>query len=350
MSIDDFHKLMRLLEERLNSDTQKCNSLYKDCEGQKLESVIVDELRTIAAEERLVCKVEQTPKFSFPDIEIDGIYGVEVKTTNKDHWTSTGSSIIESTRKPNIIDVYLLFGKLGGERAEFLCKPYGNCLSEIAVTHSPRYRINMTLPNNENILSKMGIQYDNFRKLDDREKIETVKRYYTHVANGKEMPWWMGSDESDTVPINLKLYGDVENDRKNEIITTLYILFPEIFDSNYERVILYLCSNLNIVCKNVRDLFTSGGSISKLGDKQLADKAPQIILQLYNLRYKLLHMLREPPTQLLQDIKTYWNIVVEVDKIEHKWIELAQDALNRNNKYKTKYGKLPLIRDVLYME
>ena len=40
MSIEDFHKLMRLLEERLNSDTQKRNSLYKDCEGQKLESVL----------------------------------------------------------------------------------------------------------------------------------------------------------------------------------------------------------------------------------------------------------------------------------------------------------------------
>lgn len=40
MSIEDFHKLMRLLEERLNSDIQKCNSLYKDCEGQKLESVL----------------------------------------------------------------------------------------------------------------------------------------------------------------------------------------------------------------------------------------------------------------------------------------------------------------------
>lgn len=40
MSIKDFHNLMRLLEERLNSDTEKCNSLYKDCEGQKSESVL----------------------------------------------------------------------------------------------------------------------------------------------------------------------------------------------------------------------------------------------------------------------------------------------------------------------
>ena len=39
----------------------------------------------------------------------------------------------------------MLFGKLGGKTAEFKCRPYEDCLSDIAVTHSPRYLINMEL-------------------------------------------------------------------------------------------------------------------------------------------------------------------------------------------------------------
>ena len=79
----------------------------------------------------------------FPDIIAEKYYGVEVKSTKENHWTSTGSSIVESTRDKNVENIYMLFGKLGGKTAEFKCRPYEDCLSDIAVTHSPRYLINM---------------------------------------------------------------------------------------------------------------------------------------------------------------------------------------------------------------
>lgn len=38
----------------------------------------------------------------FPDIIAEKYYGVEVKSTKENHWTSTGSSIVESTRDKNV--------------------------------------------------------------------------------------------------------------------------------------------------------------------------------------------------------------------------------------------------------
>ena len=74
----------------------------------------------------------------------------------------------------------MLFGKLGGTPPEFKCKPYQDCLYDIAVTHSPRYLINMELEKNETIFSKMGTTYDDLRTSPD--SIEQVRNYYRNKA------------------------------------------------------------------------------------------------------------------------------------------------------------------------
>ena len=81
----------------------------------------------------------------FPDILAEKYYGIEVKSTVSDSWTSTGSSIVETTRIKDVEDIYMLFGKLGGDVPQFKCRPYQDVLYDIAVTHSPRYLINMEL-------------------------------------------------------------------------------------------------------------------------------------------------------------------------------------------------------------
>lgn len=83
---------------------------------------------------------------------------------------------MESTRDKNVENIYMLFGKLGGKTAEFKCRPYEDCLSDIAVTHSPRYLINMELTKEQTIFSKMGVAYDQLRNAPD--SIEIVRKYY----------------------------------------------------------------------------------------------------------------------------------------------------------------------------
>lgn len=58
---------------------------------------------------------------------------------------------MESTRNKDVERIYMTFGKLGGSPA-FITKPYEDCLSEIVVTHYPRYLINMKLEHGNTIL------------------------------------------------------------------------------------------------------------------------------------------------------------------------------------------------------
>lgn len=99
----------------------------------------------------------------FPDIQAEKYYGVEVKTTSTNTWKSIGSSIVESTRIEDVSMIYMLFGKLGGDYAEFRCKPYEECLDNISLTHQPRYQIDMELDKKTGeYLSKDEIDYDDF--------------------------------------------------------------------------------------------------------------------------------------------------------------------------------------------
>lgn len=143
----------------------------------------------------------------FLDFQAEQYYGVEVKTTASDTWKSIGSSIVESTRIEDVSMIYMLFGKLGGDYAEFRCKPYEECLDNISLPHQPRYQIDMELDKKkrENIFQKMKIDYDDFRVLGEREKIHKVRQFFRSSAKeGYEMPWWIGDEESETsVPIPL---------------------------------------------------------------------------------------------------------------------------------------------------
>lgn len=141
-----FAEFMLQTENYLNDKALNDHSLYKKCTCYELEDVALNALREVSSSTPF--RKEEINLISgakFPDIVAEHYYGVEVKSTKENSWKSTGSSIVESTRIEDVESIYMLFGKLGGEYAEFLCKPYQDCLSNIAVTHSPRYLIDMEL-------------------------------------------------------------------------------------------------------------------------------------------------------------------------------------------------------------
>jgi len=49
-----------------------------------------------------------------------------------------------------------LFGKLSTP-VEFRCRKYEECLFDVAITHSPRYLIDMEIGKDESIFAKIGI-------------------------------------------------------------------------------------------------------------------------------------------------------------------------------------------------
>lgn len=112
----------------------------------------------------------------------------------------------------------MLFGKLGGKYAEFKCRPYQDVLSEITVTHSPRYLINMNLTSGETIFDKMGTTYDELRTSED--SISQVREYYRKKANkNDQMPWWISDNDSEPINMNLRLWATLPEDENLTIWT-----------------------------------------------------------------------------------------------------------------------------------
>lgn len=264
---DAFAEFMEMAENEFNSRALSSPGLYCKCTSHELEEVAVSLLKDIAPQTPFSKDdIKLVSGFRFPDIVAGKNYGIEVKSTCKNHWTSTGSSIVESTRDDNIENIYMLFGKLGGTPAEFRCRPYGECLSGIAVTHSPRYLINMDIAPSETIFRKMNTTYDEFRKSDTA--IETVREYYYKKAKleGKEeMPWWFSSADTSS-SVNVRLWSSCSREEKVILKAKMIVLFPEILERQYANMALWLCSYHSIIIHNARDIMSASGQYRRFRD------------------------------------------------------------------------------------
>ena len=278
----------------------------------------------------------------FPDIQAEQYYGVEVKTTASDTWKSVGSSIVESTRIEDVSMIYMLFAKLGGDFAEFRCKPYEDCLDNISLTHQPRYQIDMELEEKkrENIFQKMKIDYNSFRILEEKEKIQKVRTYFRSTAKeGYEMPWWIGDEESEaSVPMTIRFLNDLSLEEKKQITVRMFILFPELFSNQgktkYKRAALWLCSRQALICSNNRDFFTAGGQVTEIGTYHFDHTVPQILKRLYDSKDEVIALLSHPDKALADDINELWTL--ECNPIYYKtcWLNMMQNVFNTNSELK----------------
>ncbi len=276
LALSAFTDFMAKTVAQLNAIAEKSTASVRSLSPGGVEQLCVETMKSLCDEspfspEDIVLVSGQ----SFPDIIATPFYGVEVKTTQADHWKSTGSSIIESTRRPDVERIFMLFGKLGG-KPEFRCRPYEECLYDITVTHSPRYLIDMDTPYTETIFYKMGIEYDTLRT--SKHSIADVRKYYRAKAlreNRKEMPWWLDENPEKDSGMMVKLWESIPTPQKNHIKHQMLVLFPEdIIKSNYPVLALWLVAYYKIVCPNVRDQFSAGGQAKLLNDEPLPIPVP----------------------------------------------------------------------------
>lgn len=295
---DDFANFMSATTDALKADGKSRHDYYVSRNGDKLEEDVLVCMKSKAKDFRFDpdCISKTLPQH-FPDIISNNYFGVEVKSTKNNSWQSTGSSIVESLRDENIKKVFMLFGILSKDNVDFRCKPYEQCLYEIAVTHSPRYLINMDLKETDStIFEKMNVDYDTFRQLGDAQ-IDKVRDYYRkkyRSKNAKTLPWWIG-DSTDTANYELKLLSDLDEDTKDFFMLMCYALFPEVLGTDldkFRRPALWMCTRHSVICSNIRDQFSAGGT----GDIYINDKlkwkdVPKVICNMlpYLQNIKLLY-------------------------------------------------------------
>lgn len=329
-----FADFMLLTEQCLNEKTKQTKGLFKDCGGQKMEKVALEALQEVAPQtpfRKEEIKIVSGAKF--PDIQAEQYYGVEVKTTQRDAWTSLGSSIVESTRIKDVSMIYLLFAKMGGEAVEFRCRPYEDCLFNISLTHQPRYQIDMDLEatHRKNIFQKMQVDYNTFRVLEEKEKIARVKQYFRSISNPEhEMQWWIGEECS--VPMTVRFLNDLSVDEKKEITAEMFVLFPEVFSNSptkFQRAALWLCTRHSLICSNIRDFFTAGGKVTSLGGMTFSDGVPQIVKKLYDNRNFVRSMLKHPSECLESDMCEMWSLKCPPKCYETYWLNALRSVFKQ---------------------
>lgn len=279
----EFDGLLNSTISELNIHAQKSSNKVATLLGRNLEPYVRDIMTDLAVGTVFENSIELIGGQKFPDIVAKKYYGIEVKTTTQNHWKTTGNSVLEGTRVDNVERIFMLFAKLASP-IEFRCRPYEEVLSEVVVTHSPRYLIDMNLEKGNTIFDKIKTPYDTLRK--NENPIRPIVDYYKSKLKPGEELWWMDA-ENDSKPSNIviKIWNNLSLKEKQELKNRSMVYFPELFGNKgdkFGRLAIWLVTREAVICPNVRDLFTAGGKRDYTVGNKIYPKVPRIFLNLFD--------------------------------------------------------------------
>jgi hypothetical protein len=315
----EFNILLNSTITELNSHAKKSAKTISALAGNKLEPFVKDVMTDLAIGTPFENSIECIGGQRFPDIIAKKYYGIEVKTTTQNHWKTTGNSVLESTRVENVERIFMLFAKLASP-IEFRCRAYEECLSEVVVTHSPRYLIDMNLEKGKTIFDKIKMPYDTLRKKEN--PIRPIVDYYKSKLKPGEDLWWMDQDNSRASNIVIKIWANLSAKEKQEVKNKAMVYFPELFSNSgdkFARLAIWLVTREGVVCPNIRDLFTAGGKGQILVGKKTYKNIPRIFLNLFDNLDFIIETIGQTSSIELSD---YWCIKTSEKKKIADWIEL----------------------------
>lgn len=292
--------------------------------SSEMEAIVYSSLVKAATGTNFDGKINRGTLHAFPDITVDNTFGVEVKMTVGNKWTSVGNSILEGTRVESVEEVFVFFVKVGGN-IDIKHRLYQDCLSDITVTHSPRYSIDMDLPTGKSIFDKIGIKYNDLR--NKQNPIKYIKEYYRKQLSEGEELWWI-DQESTSTPI-IKGFGNLSQEERDRYISESMILFPEIFGNSnlkFSRPSAYLFTEFGALSSNLRDKFTAGGQ-AKIKINGSTISVPKILLKLLLRSKEISKTIKAmDPNKLMH----YWR----VDSVKSPAIDLWKDLLKKHSSWK----------------
>jgi len=208
---------------------------------------------------------------AFPDIGI-GEYGIEVKFTLNDEWRSIANSVLETNRIEDVLYVYLLFGKTGGD-SDVKWAEYEKSVMHVRTSHVPRFEVQIDAK--EPLFDIMGIPYDEFRKLEMHEKMKYIRQYARQRLKKGERLWWLDDSVENVhaLPIQARLFTELEQSEKIKLRAEAILLCPQIVKSGrtknkYDDVVLFLLTYHGVVCHQARDMFAAGSVSNPENDDQ----------------------------------------------------------------------------------
>lgn len=248
---------------------QACAQLTAEARGVGFSSAKAFENRVRALARELITDPAvhidlDPPAQGFPDIAA-GRFGIEVKFTTNDTWLSIANSVLETNRVPGVEQIFVVFGKMGGT-PEVRWSSYEDCVVHVRTSHVPRFEVEIppaggTTP----LFQRMGIPYDEFRRLPMDEKMKHIRDYARGRLKKGERLWWLedSAEPEHTLPIQARLYTKLSQEEKTRMRAEAVLLCPRIVESGrsrdkYDDVVLYLLTYHGVLCHQARDLFSAG--------------------------------------------------------------------------------------------
>lgn len=313
---------------KLEEESEKNPSRFLDGSSVCFEKAVFEFMTYVAEGTLFQGTIELIGGHRFPDIVAKKNFGVEVKATIQNHWTTLGNSVLESTRVDTVEHIYLMFGKFG-KPIEFKYRKYEECLLDVAITHSPRYLIDMQLPDGESIFAKMGTSYDQIRKT--KNPIASFIDYYKRTCNPNGVWWLEGKGEERSIPLEIRPWSDLKTKEKKILIAKAMLLFPEVFSpsnpSKYDKVAAWLVRDYGVVSSSLRDSFTAGGQVCIELENTQYNKIPKVFGRLLDNSDLLISLLKNLTDE---EIEKYWcasNLTNITMRLEH-WLNLLDKCAN----------------------
>ena len=256
----------------------------------------------------------------FPDICLPP-FGVELKFTVNDTWRSIANSIFETTRNEDVKNVYVMFGKMGGD-PDVKWGRYGESVMHVRTSHVPRFEVEM-FPE-ESLFSKIGTTYEEFRILSIEERMRHIRSYARSRLKAGERLWWLEErlDPEHTLPIQARLYMTLEQDEKRELRAEAALLCPQIVKPSrsrhkYDDAVLYLLTYHGVLCPQARDLF-SAGSVALRADETRGGNYVQRAL--HDIQAEMRKAAATIDDELFVE---YWGETVSPDDRIAEWLRRA---------------------------
>lgn len=333
-----FESLLNKGVAAIETEALKAPKRYCGLSSSEFEKEVYNAMLISSKESEFEGTIQLISGHKFPDIVAKKYYGVEAKLTKQDHWRSTGNSVLETTRIEGVERIYLFFGRLITP-PKFKFRKYEECLYDIAVTHSPRYLIDMELASGNTIFDKMGTEYNVLRKLDN--PIKEVVRYFRKNAKKGEEPWWMdpGEDVEAALSPTVTLWSNLPEEKQNLFRNEAMARFPEIFSrsqTKYQNFAAWLAARHGVVDSSLRDRFTAGGQQTIIINGVAYQKIPKIFYYLQKNAKEIIDIVAR---LTIEEVKRYWDLkeYIKSKELVDTWIRLliqhSKDILPKTEKF-----------------
>ena len=316
MKEEDFEKLLDEVTKRLGADVHD-NKKYHD--PKEFEDRVLIVMRKVSQ----ALKIDVNPcshQHGFPDIVANG-FGVEVKSTRKDQWSSTGNSIFESMREANVKKIYVIFGKMGG-MSSVRWGLYDNIIRHVRISHAPRFVVDMgkTEPG---FFGVIKMSYEEFSIKKPSEKMTHVRDYARQRLSAGEKLWWL--EDEHTVDLRVRRYSQLEDDEKKKMRAEAAILCPQVVAprrtaNKYDAAFHFLITYHGVLA--TRDMFSAGS----VGSRDGVRGGNYVLKSLKDIEKEMYTAAEDLDKELFRE---YWTSVEDIpadsEDILRVWLRLADE-------------------------